>query len=183
MNTLIKIQQMTRSAFFVLACLSFGIAAQSQAPKAPQFPDHSTSYSTAIGIRGGYTGGITFKQRFGANAVEGIADIWQNGITGRILLEKNVSAGIGGLNWYYGAGGHVSITDANWQNEQNFRRYPYRNPDSGLGLGVDGIIGIEYKIPPIPFAISLDVLPQIEVRTNGHVWGSVNPGLGIKVVF
>jgi len=42
---------------------------------------------------------------------------------------------------------------------------------------------MEYKIPSIPFALSLDVKPYVEVITNGRVWTSLDPGLGIKVTF
>ena len=99
------------------------------------------------------------------------------------MYEKYANAGLPGLNWYYGGGGHLAA-----HNRYYYRPHPvyyerryYRSGD--LGIGVDGIVGLEYKIPPIPIAISLDLKPFIEVTTGGSAFFSLDPGLGIKVAF
>lgn len=143
-----------------------------------------TTYKTAIGIRGGETSGLTFKQFINqSNAIKGILGGWRNGFSATLLFEHYETAfNTPGLNWYYGAGGHVSASSSRaYFYRDNDRFYRYTN--GAVGLGVDGIVGLEYAIPKIPFAISLDVKPYAEVVTNGNIWLSIDPGLGIKVTF
>jgi hypothetical protein len=61
------------------------------------------------------------------------------------------------------------------------RRFYYR--EDGIGLGIDGMIGLEYSIPGAPVAFSLDMKPFLEFNTNGGAWVSLDPGLGVKVAF
>jgi hypothetical protein len=152
--------------------------------KVPDLAINSTSYKTAIGLRAGETSGLTIKQFVGSStALEGIIGVWSHGISATLLYEKHVPAfDVDGLNWYYGAGGHVAFEAGRRLVYYRNDRY-YRYNDGNIGLGVDGIIGMEYKIPSIPFAVSLDVKPYIEVISNGRVWTSLDPGLGIKVTF
>jgi hypothetical protein len=139
-----------------------------------------SDYHTAIGLRGGETSGFTFKQKYAqSRAIEGIIGVWRNGISATLLVETYEQAfDVPGLKWYYGAGAHASMETSYYYIDG--RRY---SRGGGLGLGVDGIVGIEYKIPPIPFAISLDVKPYAEVNTNGNIYFGPDPGLGIKVTF
>lgn len=141
----------------------------------------SSAYQYAVGVRAGGTSGITGKVFIGnSTALEGILSAGYHDLGFTALFEKYVSAfGVLGLNWYYGGGGHAKFQsrDFNWI-ERN-------NPvdDDRLALGVDGIVGLEYKIPPIPIAVSLDVKPNMEVWTTGGVGFGVDPGLGVKVAF
>lgn len=142
----------------------------------------SGSYKTAIGLRAGETSGLTIKQFIGGNtALEGIIGIWSHGFSGTLLFEKYAATGAEGLNIYYGGGGHVAFETAyhNWYYYKKDRYYEYRH--GYMGLGIDGVVGIEYKIPPVPIAISVDLKPFVEVTTGGSVWMSLDPGLGIKV--
>jgi hypothetical protein len=144
---------------------------------------NTSSYHTAIGLRGGATSGLTIKHFMGSgSALEGIVGIWPNGISITGLYEKHANAGLEGLNWYYGGGGHVGFESGRYYNKDY---YYYRNHyrDGGAAIGIDGIIGIEYKINPIPFAISLDLKPFFEVNTGGGNYFSLDPGLGIKFTF
>jgi hypothetical protein len=142
----------------------------------------SSTYNTAIGLRAGGTSGITVKHFTGSStALEGIVGIWNRGLSVTLLMEKHVSAfNVSGLNWYYGGGGHVAMQSGAYY----FYDGRYRVYRSGeLGLGVDGIVGLEYKITPIPIAVSLDIKPLIEVTTLGSVFWGLDPGLGIKFAF
>lgn len=142
------------------------------------------AYNTAIGIRAGGTSGLTVKQFTGSStALEGILGIWPDGFGFTLLIEKYAGSGLDGLNWYYGGGGHIAA-----HNNRHFYNYPYerngrRYGDGELGFGVDGIVGIEYKIPPIPIALSLDLKPFVEVTTHGNAFLYLDPGLGIKFTF
>lgn len=137
-------------------------------------------YNTAIGLRAGETSGLTLKKAMGGNALEGIIGLWGSGISITGLYEWVAPTNIGGLNWYYGLGGHVAFGTG-------YYYYKSRRGDfyasRGYGLGIDGIVGIEYKIPSAPIAFSLDFKPYIEFYSGGRAFGSLDPGLGIKVAF
>ncbi len=138
-----------------------------------------SKYTTAIGIRGGGASGLTFKHFVSSgSAIEIIA--WGNrnwlGVTGLFELYKT-AFDVPGLNWYYGVGAHVNFYDSNWGWSDN------RFNENVIGLGVDVIGGIEYKIKPIPMAISLDLKPNVEAYTNGNFGFHLDPGLGVKIAF
>jgi hypothetical protein len=143
----------------------------------------SVNYSTAIGLRGGETSGLTVKHFFNTgNAIEGIIGFWPSALSVTGLYEHNVPAGPDGLYWYYGGGAHLAFQTGRIYYVNEGMRY-YRYTDDALGFGIDGVLGIEYKVPPIPFAFSLDIKPFIEVNTRGRAFVALDPGLGIKVAF
>ena len=125
----------------------------------------SQNYNNAIGLRGGYSGGITFKHALGqASAFEGILSTRYYGLTVTGLYEIHKPAfNTANLRWYYGAGGHVGFYEG---------RY-YVGPDNRVyrgqvtTIGIDGILGLEYQIPEIPFLISLDVKPFFDLLAPG----------------
>lgn len=145
------------------------------------------SYSNAIGLRAGETSGITVKHFTGSStAIEGIIGVWPYaiGLTG--LFEKYVPFGnVNGLSWYYGAGAHVNFHTGRiyYVYREGSRYYAYRYNYPGIGVGIDGILGAEYKIPRAPIAISLDVKPFMEFNNAGMFFTAFDPGLGIKVTF
>jgi len=141
------------------------------------------SYSSAIGLRVGETSGLTIKHFINgsSHAVEVIvgASPYSVGITG--LYEKYVSTGVKGLNWYFGGGAHANMNSPRrvyYYNENRY--YYYRNYP---GIGIDGILGIEYKLAKIPFAISLDAKPFLEINNSPNIFLALDPGLGIKYTF
>jgi hypothetical protein len=143
---------------------------------------NTSSYNTGIGLRGGTTSGITIKHfTTTTTALEGIVGIWSNGISLTGLYEKYAGAGLEGLSWYYGGGAHVGFESGTHYDNEYYYRDHYKN--SGMGIGVDGIVGIEYKIKPIPFAISFDLKPFFEVNTGGGTYLALDPGIGIKFTF
>jgi hypothetical protein len=144
----------------------------------------NAQYNTAIGLRGGETSGLTIKGFVSDDAaLEGIIGVWSHGFTGTLLYEIHAPAfNANGLNWYFGAGGHLAFYSGyhDWY-RYGQRRYHYY--DDGLGIGIDGVLGLEYKIPRAPIAFSLDLKPFIEFNTYGGSWVSLDPGVGIKVAF
>jgi hypothetical protein len=169
-------------AFFVVAFILISIfTANAQSI-------NSSSYNTAIGLRFGGTSGLTIKHFTNSStAIEGIVSFWRHsvGITG--LYEKHANAfGAAGLNWYYGGGAHVFITNGDYYDDyydRNWHPHYYRYEHGGFSGGIDGIVGLEYKINPIPFAISFDLKPAIDITTGGNVYFYVDPGLGLKFTF
>lgn len=140
------------------------------------------SYKTAIGLRAGETSGLTIKQFVGSStAFEGILGMWSHGLSATLLFEKYVpTAEVSGLSWYYGGGGHVAFETVHYGWYYYHPRY-YRYRYGYMGIGIDGVLGLEYKIPRAPVAFSLDLKPFIELQTRGVAWFSLDPGLGIKV--
>ena len=143
-------------------------------------------YDFAVGVRSGGTSGLTLKKNYGPSAIEGIVGFWNDGFSLTALWEKNRMAfDEPGLFWYYGVGGHVSIygDDFDGHGGPAWYKHPHGDDDGDLGLGVDGIVGLEYKIPQAPIAFSLDFKPYLEVVTDGGAFFAIDPGLGIKVAF
>ncbi len=171
-----KTQNFFRAWIWVAIVFPFITYAQSPAI-------NSDTYRTAIGLRVGGTSGLTIKHFNGRGAaLEGIIGIWNDAFSVTGLYEKYAGAGLSGLNWYYGGGFHVAAESNRYYNRG---RYYYRDyySNGGVGIGVDGIVGIEYKINPIPFAISLDLKPFFEINTNGGAFFALDPGLGLKFAF
>ena len=138
---------------------------------------NAQDYSTGIGIRGGWSNGLTIKHFLGEKAaVEGIlASRWQGfSITG--LYEIHAQAfDVDRLNWYYGVGGHVGFWKGNnvaWATDNN----------SYTVIGVDGIIGIEYNIPDIPINISADWKPAFNLVGYSGFWGD-GGAVSVRFIF
>jgi len=150
--------------------------------------DNGGDYKNAFGIRVGQTSGFTYKHKFeNDNAFEAILGTYPYAFSLTALYEKYMATGARGLNWYVGGGGHlgapVSGNYGYYVYNESGRYYYYRTGAFGPAIGIDGIIGIEYKIPKAPVAFSFDLKPNFEyVRARG-VYGSMDPGLGIKLAF
>lgn len=182
----------TANHILSLATLMFllctrNLGAQQQTKEALKPTGNTSHYNTAVGLRAGETSGFTFKKFVDqTSAFEGILGIWPNAVGFTALYEKHAPAfDIEGMHWYYGGGGHATFESGRIYDRYNYRDgYFYRYRSAGnVGLGVDGIIGLEYKIKGIPFAISLDVKPFMELNTNDLFYVTLDPGVGIKVAF
>ncbi len=138
---------------------------------------NAQDYNTGIGIRGGTFNGITLKHFISKNqAIEGLlATRWQGiKITGLYEIH-NQAFDTPRLNWYYGVGGHIGF----WNSDNYNPRYRDRNYTV---IGVDGIIGIEYNIGPIPFNVSLDWKPYFDIFGYTGVWFD-SGALSIRYIF
>lgn len=179
MKTLIYITSLAGILF-----MSLNTGAQSNQPNLPDLAIETNTYRTAIGLRGGETSGLTIKHFVsGKDAIEGIIGIWNHGARATVLYERHVQAfNVSGLNWYYGGGAHGSVHSGHhlWHSHKHEHTHYHRG---SIGLGVDGIFGMEYKFAPVPIALSFDVKPYFEVNFHGGAWTSLDPGLGIKVTF
>ncbi len=143
-------------------------------------------YNFAIGVRAGGTTGITLKLNNENSAVEGIIGFWNNGLSFTGLWEKNEDAfNTTSLNWLYGWGGHVSVYGENFDGKSGpaWFNHPNNDGQGDMGFGLDGIAGLEYRLKPIPFAVSVAIKPYVEVVTNGAFLFWIDPGFGIKFTF
>ncbi len=120
-------------------------------------------YDFAIGLRTGGTSGLTLKKMNPSSAIEGIVGFWHDGLSVTLLWEKYAPAfNEHGFNWYYGGGGHIAFygDDFDGRGASWYNHY-YDEDDGGVGFGIDGIVGLEYKIPNVPIALSLDLKPYL----------------------
>lgn len=134
-------------------------------------------YNTGIGIRGGLSNGITIKHFLDSNkALEGLLSTRWDGFHITALYEIHDQAfDTPRLNWYYGFGGHIGF----WDGDKNHRWF---EDGSHTVIGVDGIIGLEYNIEPIPFNLSLDWKPAINLIGHTGLWAD-NFALSIRYIF
>lgn len=123
------------------------------------------NYGTALGLRLGYSVGITAKMNIDASkAIEGLIHFRPQGLGLTLLWEKHTTAmNIQELQWFYGAGVHAGI----WYEDRR-QNIPLFSEDAEFLAGVDGIIGIEYTFIDIPFCASLDYKPLLNIIGTGR---------------
>jgi len=124
-------------------------------------------YTTGIGVRGGFSNGLTIKHFISERAaIEGIISSRWKGFNLTGLYEIHQQAfDVEHLNWYYGAGGHIGFwkgRDVSWGDNRD---------DDYTVIGIDGILGIEYNFQEIPINISLDWKPTMNIIGYSGFWG------------
>lgn len=132
-----------------------------------------------LGVRGGWYSGITYQHYTGSNsALEFIGQFTRGGnnFTGLYEIHNSIPD-VAGLNFYYGAGGHIGFYK---QDRHNL--FGDRYSGHGGVIGVDGIIGIEYFIKPVPLQLSLDYKPAINLG-GGDLWLYNDLALAVRFVF
>jgi hypothetical protein len=152
---------------FLIGILSFALL---QITKAQSMGDN---YQTAIGIKL-YPTAVSVKHFTGSNiAIEGLGYFYNDGIRLTCLYELHYNIdGVEGLKWYVGPGAHIGIWNDNWKT-----KYPDRN--SSVAIGIDGVLGIDYKIKGVPLNISFDWQPSLNLIGYTYFeagWG----GLGVR---
>lgn len=132
-----------------------------------------SSYETAVGIKF-WPAALSIKHFTSDNtALEGLANFW-NGFrfTGLYEIHGDISD-VEGLKWYVGPGAHIG-----WWNGATWHDHYYNSGQ--VSIGVDGVLGLDYKFNGAPIAVSLDVQPYLEFN---HVYLGVWGGLGVKYTF
>ncbi len=137
-------------------------------------------YRTAVGVRGGYPSGLNVKHFIKKDvALEGIISGYARGFEFTGLYEIHKQAfDTPYLNWYYGPGFHIgSFGD---RNVPFYYRNRYEN-GSGLALGLDAVLGLEYTLDEIPFVLGVDIKPAIDFLPGAYFY--VNAGLSVRFYF
>lgn len=134
-----------------------------------------TDYRTAIGVKV-WPGAITVKHFIKDDAaLEGLLSFWNYGfrVTGLYEWHGDIN-GAPGLKWYIGPGAHIGFYDDDY-------KHAYPDRDAGIDLGVDGVIGLDYKIKNAPINLSLDWQPSFTIVSHPEFrsWG----GLGVRFTF
>jgi hypothetical protein len=119
-----------------------------------------TTYKTAIGVKV-YPGAITVKHFVKSDAaIEGIGYFYDGfRFTGLYEFHGNIN-GADGLKWYIGPGLHTGYNNSY---DNNYKNEPE--------VGIDGILGLDYKIKGAPIDISFDWQPSFNIFTNGYFRG------------
>lgn len=140
-------------------------------------------YKTGFGVRaGGYQNAISIKHFFRPSvAVEGLIGngYFRRGVSLTILIEKSVTAfDREEFQFFYGAGAHIGSYRGDYFYRDYYKKkYRYYN-DGFVALGLDGIIGLEWKIPEIPLSLGVDIKPTIELAQPGL--SIIDPGFTIR---
>ncbi len=155
---------MKKTAVVLLLCgvISMRVNAQST----------GRNYKTAVGVKVWDGGGISFKTFVvPRNALEliGYFNKYGTRITGLYEIHRNIE-GAGGLKWYAGPGAHLGF--------YNYKGY---YGDKAIA-GVDGVLGLDYKINKVPLNLSVDWQPSFEFADNRDFEGGWF-GLGIRYTF
>jgi hypothetical protein len=128
-------------------------------------------YKTGIGFRlSGITSGLSVKHfTGGSGALEGILGFrYRSWILTGLYEKHQAFPNAEGLSWFYGGGAHVGFYD------DGYRYYYYKvrgnkyvivdeDRNDRMALGVDFILGLEYKFKNAPITIGLDAKPFIDI--------------------
>ena len=135
-----------------------------------------SDYKTALGLKV-YPGAVSVKHFISPNtAIEGLGYISSDGfrLAGLYELHYDIS-GVEGLKWYVGGGGHVGIWSDSWKSQ-------HLGSNAALAIGIDGVLGLDYKIKGAPLNLSFDWQPSFNIIGYSYFEGGWG-GLGVRYTF
>ena len=141
------------------------------------FNINAQDYTSAVGLRGGFARGLTYKHFISERVgLEGILMSRYRGINLTGLIEfHNEAFKTDGLKWYWGLGGHLGYYNNDY--------YSYYSTNGYTAIiGVDAILGIEYSLKDYPFYISLDWKPTYNLFGGYHFNGD-SGAISIRYLF
>ncbi len=141
---------------------------------------YAQSYKTALGLRfGGLTSGVTLKHFTNSNtALEGILSVGRKNFLITGLYEKHSSTSKNSdLKFLYGFGAHVGF----FQDGGSYYYNDGRRYTSSTVLGIDGILGLDYKFNKAPVNISMDLKPFIDFFGGNYVY--LDGGISLRYTF
>lgn len=161
------LNNMIKKQFFLVVVILMTVLTTVIGQQSKSF--HSSTYTTAIGIKF-YPTAISYKHFLNDNAaLEGLAHFWNKGfrITGLYEIHYDIPS-VQGLKWYIGPGAHIG----GYSNKYG----------GGAAIGIDGILGLDYKFADAPINLTLDWQPYFEFGGNDELNGFVGSwvGLGIR---
>lgn len=148
-------------------------------------------YDRSSGIRLGGSSGLTFKKFIvDEQAVEVIVSNRKSGIQLTLLYLMHQPMHVSfndNFFFYYGVGGHVGSEEHGGIDKQLANLDPasfnYVNKNY-LTLGIDGMIGIEYRMLEVPITLSIDLKPYMNYvdlrKVKADFWDA---SIAIKYVF
>lgn len=172
-----------KKQFYIISFICFILAENS----------FSQDYKTGIGLRGGWTSGLTIKHFISeGKAIEGILSSgyryngWQ--ITGLFEIHKAAFTKdeVEGFFWFYGGGAHFGggYRYDHWHNDKYYWNGGYYHDHNYVSLGIDLIFGIEYKIEEIPITLGADIKPFFDFVTDRDAgFGFWDGAFSVRYVF
>ena len=133
----------------------------------------NTGYKKAIGVKM-YPSAISYKSFMtSSKAIEVLGYFTLDGFRTTVMIEKySPFANTEPLCWYIGYGGHLGIWSEEWKKNNPTHK-------AGIALGVDGIIGLDYKVKNAPLNLSIDWQPSFNFVGSSY-FESGWAGLGIR---
>jgi len=123
-----------------------------------------------VGLRGGITSGITYRQYLEDNfSYEGLLSFRQDGMQFTLLRQIHEQAFFDvsdNLYIVYGYGAHAGFFYDSQYKLFMFNRIYYPERRFSPVVGVDGYGAIEYRLSSFPFTIALDYKPFFEISTQ-----------------
>ena len=156
-----------KKKFLLAAAVTVFAIASVTAQRSSSF--NSSSYKTALGVKvypGSGGAAVTVKHFINKGlAVEGLGYAWERGgrVTGLLEFHWDIP-NAPGLKWYVGPGAHVGFYNDKYYNDIRDGRGSY------VSVGLDGVIGLDYKFKKIPLNLSADWQPSVDFgngRYNG----------------
>jgi hypothetical protein len=137
---------------------------------------NAQEYKTGIGIRAGFSSGLTVKHFTSHKAaVEGLLSTrWQGFVVTGLYEVHNQAFDVRHLNWYYGGGAHLGFYNGSYA-------YWGESGTSYTVIGIDGILGIEYSFDEIPINIGIDWKPALNLVGYSGIWSE--GALSVRYVF
>lgn len=136
---------------------------------------NAQDYKNAIGGRFGSANGVSFKTALNKGAMlELIGNFRSNNgfkyiqLTG-LYEVYNPIKGADGLNWFYGGGATIGSLKA-------------KGYDGDVYLGLNGVLGLDYKFKGAPINLSLDWIPTLRLTPDTDFY-SGDVGLGVRFTF
>jgi hypothetical protein len=136
----------------------------------------SQEYKTGVGIRAGFSSGLTIKHfKSRKAAFEGLLTTrWQGfDITGLYEIH-NEAFDVRHLDWYYGGGAHLGFYNGNYVSWG-------ASGSSYTVAGIDGIIGIEYTFDELPVNLGIDWKPALNLIGYTGLWSE--GAISVRYVF
>jgi hypothetical protein len=133
-------------------------------------------YKTGIGIRAGFSSGLTIKHFENRKAAfEGLLTTrWQGfDITGLYEIHGQAFE-VERLNWYYGGGAHLGFYNGNYVTWGKIGT-------TYTIAGLDGILGIEYTFSDLPINVGIDWKPVLNLVGYTGLWSE--GGISARFVF
>jgi hypothetical protein len=132
-------------------------------------------YDHAIGLK--FPGGVsvTYKTFItDTRNIEAEFTAWHQGFRVAGLYEFNFYSfdDVPELSWFVGPGAHIGF----WKNQED------KNYNSQADIGIDGIIGLDYKFKGVPINVSLDWQPAVTVIGDAG-FTPVFGGIGVRYTF
>lgn len=142
---------------------------------------YAQSYNTAIGARlGGATSGLTIKQFLSRSTnLEGIVSFGPHSflITGLYEFNSNISSNAPGLNLVYGFGGHIGF----FGDGGRYYAYSDRYYNNASVIGIDGIVGLDYKFSKAPINLGIDIKPFVDFYSGTSFF--FDGAISIRIAF